>query len=146
MSSTPQIGPHLVKLDVCLYKKEDVSHDDFMKWMQEEYNPRAVPIIKAHGVVQYSQTATPPCFREPFRNALVNQLNRPKWTVPDYDIVITYWLHDLDLMEGLRNDPKWVELEEEALKWANMTLGHVVIGRENILFAAEGTGEAKESK
>ena len=94
----------------------------------------------------HKQTATPPCFREPFRDGLVNQMNRPKWTIPDYDIVVTYWLHDLKLMEELRNDPKWVELEVEVLKWANMTLGHMVIGRETILFGAEGTGEVKESE
>ncbi|KAK3997953.1 hypothetical protein QBC44DRAFT_346713 [Cladorrhinum sp. PSN332] len=133
MSAQPTT-PHLVKLDVCLYKKDDISHDDFIKWLREDYNAKALPILQEHGVVKWAQTATPPCFREPFRQALVNQMERPLWTVPDYDIVISYWLNNLEDMQGVTQDPRWIELEKEASERANLTLGHFVIGHQTVLF------------
>jgi len=50
-----QQPPQLVKLDVCLYKKPDIAFDDFVKWVTKDYPPRAIPIMKKHGIVQWAQ-------------------------------------------------------------------------------------------
>lgn len=41
-------------------------------------------------------------------------MGRPGWTIPDYDMVVTYWLHSLDDLRLLNTDPVWAELEEGA--------------------------------
>lgn len=61
-------------------------------------------------------------------------MDRSDWTVPDYDLTITYWLPSLDYMQKLTSDPEWVELEKEALERANMSIGHFVYGHEIVHF------------
>ncbi|KAI5924940.1 hypothetical protein F4810DRAFT_103316 [Camillea tinctor] len=123
----------LIKLDVCLYKKDDVSYEDFIEWITKTYAQEVIPIMKKHGMAKWVQTVNPPHFREPFRQQL-EDMKRPLWTVPDYDIVHTYYIRGHDVLNGLRGDPKWVELEEEALKFCNMSIGHIVIGHEIVHF------------
>lgn len=61
-------------------------------------------------------------------------MGRPGWSVPDYDIVTTYWLHSLDDLRMMTTDPAWAELEEGALARTNMSVGHFVIGHEVVHF------------
>lgn len=70
-------------------------------------------------------------------------MNRPNWTVPDYDIVMSYWLRDLTDMRGLTADPEWHAVEEEAQKWANMADGHFVIGYEIVMLPAGDSSEVR---
>ncbi|KAI1633303.1 hypothetical protein F4809DRAFT_32529 [Biscogniauxia mediterranea] len=76
----------LIKCDVCLYRKDDVSYEDFIEWATKVYLPQAVPFMKKHGVVNW--TVIPPHFREPFRQQL-EDIHRPTRTAPDYGIVHT---------------------------------------------------------
>jgi hypothetical protein len=48
-------SPQLLKFDVCIFKKDDVPFEDFARWVKEEYPPKAVPIMKKHGIVQWAQ-------------------------------------------------------------------------------------------
>jgi hypothetical protein len=61
-------------------------------------------------------------------------MNRPEWTVPDYDIVMSYWVRNLEDMAGLTSDPEWVALEKDAVRLSNPSLGHFVVGHEVELF------------
>jgi hypothetical protein len=47
----------MLKVDVGLYKKDDVSHEDFIKWATEVYAPKAVPVMKKHGLVKWTQVS-----------------------------------------------------------------------------------------
>ncbi|KAL7628327.1 hypothetical protein AAE478_002527 [Parahypoxylon ruwenzoriense] len=124
----------LIKLDICLYKKDDVSFEEFIHWATEVYPVEATPLMKKHGMVKWTQTIIPPHQREPFRKLLKDDLQRPKWTVPDYDLVHTFYLRSHDDMKALTAEPKWKELEEEAKKLANMSVGHFVNGHEIVRF------------
>ncbi|KAK7754483.1 hypothetical protein SLS62_003503 [Diatrype stigma] len=106
----------LIKFDVCLYKKDNISYDEFIKYATEVYPPKAVPLMKKHGIVQWA----------------ANEMGRPEWTVPDYDIVMSYWLRSVDDLRALTTDPEWDELEKEAQEITNMTIGHFVIGHQTI--------------
>ncbi|KAI0843911.1 hypothetical protein F5Y00DRAFT_249943 [Daldinia vernicosa] len=119
----------LTKFEVCLYKKHDISYEDFVEWTTKVYPPKAISIIKKHGIVKWAQIVTPPTFREPFRQTL-KDMGRLKWTAPDYDLVMSVWLRSIDDMLALYKYPKWIELEEEAELWCNVTIGHSVIGHE----------------
>ncbi|KAI1866313.1 uncharacterized protein JN550_007701 [Neoarthrinium moseri] len=61
-------------------------------------------------------------------------MGRPDWTVPDYDLVTTYWLCSLDDMRALTADPEWVQLEKEACIKSNIAIGHFVVGHEVVHF------------
>ncbi|RYP65659.1 hypothetical protein DL771_008211 [Monosporascus sp. 5C6A] len=123
--------PQLIKLDVCMYKKDNISFEDFARYVTEEYPPKAIPIMKKYGVVKWATTTMPPSFREPQREA-AKQMERHEWTVPDYDVVMSYWLRSLDHMRAMVTSPEWIELEKEAQPRANMRIGHFVIGHELI--------------
>ncbi|KAI0122485.1 hypothetical protein F4814DRAFT_408888 [Daldinia grandis] len=133
--TSPSEAP-LTKFEVCLYKKDDISYEDFVKWTTEVYPPKAIPIIKKHGIVKWTQTVNPPAFREPFRQTL-KDMGRLKWTIPDYDIVMSVWLRSMDDMLALYKDPEWIELEEEAQLWCDVTIGHFVIGREIVQISGD---------
>lgn len=61
-------------------------------------------------------------------------MGRPDWSVPDYDLTISYWLHSLDDMQALTMDPEWAELEKEASTKGNMKIGQFVAGYEIVQF------------
>ncbi|GAB1313476.1 hypothetical protein MFIFM68171_03686 [Madurella fahalii] len=122
--------PQLLKFDVCIYRKDGIPYEDFVKWATVEYPPKAVPVMKRHGIVRWTQTITPPHLREPYRHVLKNDLGRPEWTVPDYDLVLSYWLRSPDDMRSLTQDPEWIELEKDAQSRANFSIGHFVVGHE----------------
>lgn len=71
-------------------------------------------------------------------------MGRPGWSIPDYDMVTTYWLQSLDDLRLMTTDPTWAELEDGAQARTNMSVGHFVIGHEvvhfenNTLAAASG--------
>ncbi|ROW12643.1 hypothetical protein VMCG_00583 [Cytospora schulzeri] len=124
----------LIKFDVCIYKKDDVSQEDFFNWATKEYPVKATALIKRHGVVKWAQIVQPVQFREPLRHALKTEMGRPDWTIPDYDLVTTYWLRSLDDMLALTTDPEWAELEKGAQAISNMSIGHFVVGHEIVQF------------
>lgn len=76
----------------------------------------------------------PAYFREPLRHALKTDMGRPGWSIPDYDMVTTYWLQSLDDLRLMTTDPTWAELEEGAQARTNMSVGHFVIGHEVVHF------------
>ncbi|KAK6224034.1 hypothetical protein LQW54_000180 [Pestalotiopsis sp. IQ-011] len=124
----------LIKFDVCLYKGSDITQDEFLAWATKEYPIKAAPLMKKYGVVKWTQTVQPLGFREPLRHALKTDMGRPDWTVPDYDLVTTFWVHSLDDMHALTADPEWVELEKEAAARSDLSIGHFVVGHEIVHF------------
>ncbi|KAI3392887.1 hypothetical protein diail_5020 [Diaporthe ilicicola] len=130
----------LIKFDVCLYKKDEVSYDDFVEWATKVYPLKAKPLIQKVAarltmrVLVHIQTVNPAHFREPLRQALKTDMGRPGWTIPDYDMVSTYWLHSLDDLRLMTTDPVWAELEEGAQAITNLSIGHFVIGHEVVHF------------
>ncbi|KAF7537327.1 hypothetical protein G7054_g3806 [Neopestalotiopsis clavispora] len=127
----------LIKFDVCVYKKDEVPEQEFVDWVTKEWPTRATPLIKRHGVVKLAQ---PSNTREPFRHALKNEMGRPDWTVPDYDLVISYYVPSMDVMQALTTDPEWAELEKMAAVKCNMSVGHFVAGHEIVHFEGNNGG------
>lgn len=52
--------PQLLKFDICVYKKEDIPFEDFVKWATVEYPPKAVPLMKKYGIVKFTQVGLTP--------------------------------------------------------------------------------------
>jgi hypothetical protein len=45
----------LIKFDVLLYKKDDVSYESFIEWATKVYPPQAAPVMKKHGIIKWVQ-------------------------------------------------------------------------------------------
>lgn len=78
------------------------------------------------------------------RDALHTKMGRPKWTVPDHDIIMSYWIRSMDDMTALTTDPDWIELEKEATSLADMTVGQFVIGHEIVHIDALSSSSSGE--
>lgn len=48
----------LIKFDVCLYKKDEVSYEDFFEWATKVYPVKAKPLIQKY-VVKWTQASHP---------------------------------------------------------------------------------------
>ncbi|KJZ72353.1 hypothetical protein HIM_08279 [Hirsutella minnesotensis 3608] len=112
--------PQLIRLDVCMYKNDKVSFEELAKYATEEYPPKGVPIMKKFGIVKWAT-----------------------WTVPDYDIVLSYWLRSIDDMYAMISSSEWDELEKEARPHANMEIGHFLLGHHKVHF--DHTAEAQKN-
>lgn len=51
----------LIKFDVCLYKKDEVSYEDFVEWATKVYPIKAKPLIQQY-VVKWTQVSHPDCW------------------------------------------------------------------------------------
>lgn len=49
----------LFKVQVCLYKKDDTSYDEFIQWATEVYPVKAIPLMKSYGMVKWTTVGIP---------------------------------------------------------------------------------------
>lgn len=47
----------LIRFEVCIYKNDDVPYDEFIEWATKTYPPQAIPIMKKHGMVKWTQVS-----------------------------------------------------------------------------------------
>lgn len=153
--------PPIFKFDVCMYKNDNISTEDFNKYMSETFPPKAAPVIQRNGIFQYAivcndvnststwdeywplmKTITPPAYREPNRAFVKNQLKQPEWTVPDYNAVVSYWIRDPADMGKLTADPGFAELEKDAPAIANQKLDHLVLGHQTVVFTSDAVPQS----
>jgi hypothetical protein len=45
----------LIKFDVCIYKKDELSEEEFLHWATKTYPLKATALIKKHGIVKWTQ-------------------------------------------------------------------------------------------
>ena len=61
----------LMKYTVGHYRKEGVTHEDFINWLTKEHLPLAIPIFKRHGIKKYTLVSFPILFELTFLSAIV---------------------------------------------------------------------------
>lgn len=83
------------------------------------------------------QTLTPEAYRAPNRDFIKNQMKQGEWTVPDYDVVVSYWVHNPADVGKVTADPEWQELEKDAPAVTKQTIGHLVLGHEIVAFTSD---------
>lgn len=64
-------------------------------------------------------------------------MGRDLWTVPDYDVTMSYWIRSMDDMRALVMSPEWAELEREAQPKGNGAIGHFIVGQQIVHFGSE---------
>lgn len=163
----------IFKFDVGIYKNDNISTADFNKYFTETYPPKAAPVMKKNGILQYSivscycqhveqtsfptiahgcgpqytdaasQTLTPPEYREGNRQFIEHKLKQPEWKVPEYDAVVSYYIHDPADMGKLTADPEFQELEKDAPTIGNPRFGQLVLGHETVLFTTDAISKPK---
>ncbi|GKT64019.1 hypothetical protein ColTof4_04433 [Colletotrichum tofieldiae] len=116
-----------IKYAVEHHRKDGVSEEEFMHWFTNRFLPRAVPIMKKHNILKYAVQKTDPKVGAAFQ-AEVDQV-RPGWKVNDCDLVLEYWVNDLESMKNLVSDPEWIQtaLKEEN-DWLDVSRSTIRIG------------------
>ncbi|KAI1631872.1 hypothetical protein F4809DRAFT_630205 [Biscogniauxia mediterranea] len=132
MADSQQQGGELLKFVVQHKKNPDVDDEAFFKWYKEELMPKVMRLIKKYNIVRYSIFYTPSHFRAPLQDEFHNKLDKPDWTVPDWDATTCYWVHSLDDLRALQADPEWRAkingMEEPWIaKELNISLGYETI-------------------
>ncbi|KAI1390106.1 uncharacterized protein F4822DRAFT_428449 [Hypoxylon trugodes] len=128
--------PHLLVF-VQHKKCANVDEETFYKWYKEELNPEAVRLVKKYNILRYAVFYTPSGMRKPFEEEFHNKLQKPHWTVPDWDAATCYWVYDPDDLRALQADPEWTsrvnKMEEGWIdgKEISISIGHEIPYFEN---------------
>lgn len=48
----------LIKFQICIHKKDGIPQKDFVKWCTEDYPPRAIPLMKKHNMVKWTEVSS----------------------------------------------------------------------------------------
>ncbi|GFF75231.1 hypothetical protein IFM53868_01529 [Aspergillus udagawae] len=96
-----------IKYTAALHRKDGVSEEAFMHWFTNQFLPRAVPIMKKHNILKYAVQKTDPKISSTFQ-AEVHQVP-PGWKVNDCDLLLEYWVYDLEDIKDLASDPEWIQ-------------------------------------
>ncbi|OTB05699.1 hypothetical protein M426DRAFT_260170 [Hypoxylon sp. CI-4A] len=99
------VGQQLIKYTLEHYRKEGVSEEGFLKWFQEVHIPHGVPVLKKHGITKYAVHVRLPKVAEAF-GAELKQF-RPTWEVSAADLVLEYYMEDLNMIKSALADPEW---------------------------------------
>lgn len=78
----------------------------------------------------------PPEQREQQREA-AKQMGRDNWTIPDYDVAMSYWIRSMDDLGAMVMSPEWNELEAESLPKVRIEIGHFLVGQQIVHFGIE---------
>ncbi|CAM1508144.1 Fc.00g049920.m01.CDS01 [Cosmosporella sp. VM-42] len=129
--SSSSDAAQLVKFEFHHNKREDVSYEDFVSFVKNEWLAAALPIIKRYGIVHYSMTFSDPKQRASLSEQVKAASMGSGVTVSDFDVVSTYYLPDHNSLFAMRADPEWQDKVAKIQEpWVSMETGLFVIGHE----------------
>ncbi|KAI0206743.1 hypothetical protein F4808DRAFT_454660 [Astrocystis sublimbata] len=115
-----------VKLSVTHYRKPELTHEAFMKWITEEHIPLAMPGFKRCGVVNYSIFETPSDMNTELKVAMGG--HRAAWDYADFDCFIEYAFKDREAIGQLLTDPDFNKSIEHQEDWVDTSRALMSIG------------------
>ncbi|EMR69404.1 hypothetical protein UCREL1_3588 [Eutypa lata UCREL1] len=123
---TVQQGGQRLKYTVTHYRKQQHTHEAFIKWIVEEHLPVAMPIFKKHGILAYSLFVTP----APLNGALKQEMGkfRPTWDFADFDCVLEYTIPNMQVIKNVMSDPDWSAAIKGQEDWVDTTKTLVSLG------------------
>ncbi|CRK25924.1 hypothetical protein BN1723_013758 [Verticillium longisporum] len=118
---------HPIKCTVEHRRKNGVYEETFMHWFTGQFLPRAVAVLKKHNVLKYAVQKMDSQVGAAFQ-AEAGQV-RPGWKVNDCDLVLEYWVKDLESLKSLASDPEWIQTAlEPGNDWFDMSGPTIRIG------------------
>ncbi|KAJ2993414.1 hypothetical protein NUW58_g1850 [Xylaria curta] len=115
-----------VKFTVTHYRRPEHTHEAFMKWIVEEHLPLAIPVLKRHGVLNYSLFTTPADLNAALRANMGG--HRSGWDVADFDCFIEYTLEDVKNIAEILSDPDWAKSVEHQDDWVDTSRALMSVG------------------
>ncbi|RYO89448.1 hypothetical protein DL766_003338 [Monosporascus sp. MC13-8B] len=115
-----------LKYTVTHYRKQQHTHEAFIKWITEDHLPVAMPIFKKHGILGYSLFVTPAALN----GALKEEMGkfRPSWDFADFDCVLEYTIPDLQAINKVLSDPDWQAAVKDRDDWVDTSKALVSLG------------------
>ncbi|KAK7711085.1 hypothetical protein SLS57_008175 [Botryosphaeria dothidea] len=114
MSSAKQ---RLLRLSIAHYRSQNVSEEAFHRWAAEDHCARAAGIHARHGVEAYGMLFNLTATREAARE--LNERLGKKWVLDDHDVVVEFYLRDLEAVQRIIADPEFAKLQEEEAPWVD---------------------------
>ncbi|KAJ5832848.1 Dimeric alpha-beta barrel [Penicillium riverlandense] len=119
-------GDQPVKLTITHYRKQQHTHEAFIKWIVEEHLPLAMPVFKKHGVLEYSLFVTPPSLNTALKQEVGKA--RPGWDFADFDCFIEYKLPNVEVIKNLMSDPDFAASLKDQDDWVDVPKALVSLG------------------
>ncbi|KAL7619778.1 hypothetical protein AAE478_010320 [Parahypoxylon ruwenzoriense] len=119
-------APAHMKYTVTHYRKQQHTHEAFIKYIVEDHLPLAMPVLKRHGILGYSLFVTP----APLNDALKQEIGkvRPSWDFADFDCFIEYTIPNVQAIRNVLSDPEWPVAVKDQEDWVDTTKALVSLG------------------
>ncbi|KAH6648737.1 hypothetical protein BKA67DRAFT_538754 [Truncatella angustata] len=105
----------LLRLSIAHFKKPNVTDEDFHRWATEEHCVRAAAIHAKHGVQTFDMLFSLKPARDQVQK--LNERLGGKWVVDNHDVVVEFYVRDIEAVEGIINDPDFQKLQSEEAPW-----------------------------
>ncbi|KAK3326510.1 hypothetical protein B0H66DRAFT_589111 [Apodospora peruviana] len=115
-----------LKYTVTHYRQKQHTHEAFINWIVDVHLPTAMPVLKKHGVLEYSLFVTPAALN----GALKEEVGkfRPTWDFADFDCFIEYTIPDMQTIKNVMGDPDWAVAIKDQDDWVDMERALVSLG------------------
>lgn len=121
----------MVKLIFCACRRPGMSHEEFLKYWNEQHSPLVKELSKALGIRRYIQSRT----IEPNLN---NQLRHERGTLKPFDGVAELWWDNIEEIEALGSTSEGREairrLIEDERRFIDLTRSSLFLTEEHMVF------------
>ncbi|KAM7218636.1 hypothetical protein V8F06_005955 [Rhypophila decipiens] len=115
-----------LKYTVTHYRQPEHTHEEFINWIIKVHLPLALPVLKKHGVLEYSLFETPSAVNEAAKQEMGKF--RPDWDFADFDCFLEYTLPSVETIKNVLSDPDWVVAVQDQDEWVDMGRALVSLG------------------
>ncbi|KAI0837653.1 hypothetical protein F5Y06DRAFT_71002 [Hypoxylon sp. FL0890] len=97
-----------------------------LKWFREVHIPNGVPLMKKHGIIKYAVHTRLPEVAAASEADLKKAIS--SWENSQADLVLEYWLPEMEYLRNLVADPDWTEKTVKGQEdWIDMSRSTVRI-------------------
>ncbi|PLN76259.1 hypothetical protein BDW42DRAFT_23528 [Aspergillus taichungensis] len=105
------VKQRLLRIAVSHNRHPSLSEEQFHQWATKEHCARAARIHARHGIEAYGMLFSPETARTTVKN--LNRTLGGSWAVDEHDVTVEFYLHSLDQLTSVLEDPEFKTLQQE---------------------------------
>ncbi|CAH0045241.1 unnamed protein product [Clonostachys solani] len=129
-------GSRPIKFTLTHYRKPEHTHEAFIDWIVNWHLPRAIPIFKKHGILEYKIFTTPSDMNSGLKAMMIEK--RPTWSFADFDCFLEYTVPNIEALNNVMSDPDWPAALEQEPDWVDASRSLLSIGYETPYLLSNG--------